>query len=159
MQRDGGVAGGVDACEHGVEAGELGGVQQFLQQQPADAAALAVAAHVDRVLHAGAVGRALLVRRQRAEPDDLAGAAFHVDSGLRANVNVGVNVGVGVNGNDGREGAGSGREPLLLVGQTARHQVEGGGGVHHLVVVDGADLLGIGRGGESDRSGAHERRG
>ena len=46
-----------------------------VSDQLADALAVAVAAHVDRVLDAGAVGGPLLVRRQRAEADDLAASS------------------------------------------------------------------------------------
>ena len=57
---------------------------------------------------------------------------------------------VGLDGHDGGEGAERAGEPLLLVGEGAGHQVEGGGGVLDLVVVDVADLLGVGDGGQPD---------
>ena len=57
--------------------------------------AVAVAADVDRVLDAGAIGGALLVRRQRREPRPPRPSASS-----------------GSDGDDGREGAGAGGEPL-----------------------------------------------
>ena len=66
------VAAGFDPGHHSMEAAGLGGVQQAGEEGLADAEALAVPAHVDGVLHRGAVGGALLVRRDRREPDHLA---------------------------------------------------------------------------------------
>ena len=67
-----GLAGRGDPGEHGVEARRRGHPQQFRDDQLADPLAVAVAADVDRVLDAGAICGALLVRRQRPEADDLA---------------------------------------------------------------------------------------
>ena len=72
VQGDRGLACRRDPGEHGVEPETRGDPQQLVDDQLADALAVAVAAHVDRVLDAGAIGGPLLVRRQRAEADDVA---------------------------------------------------------------------------------------
>ena len=63
-----------------------------------------------------------------------------------------------VDGHDRSEGARTLGQPgqLLLLG--ARHEVEGGHAVGDLVVVDAADLLGVGRGGEAQGGDAHVAR-
>jgi hypothetical protein len=90
---------------------------------------------VHGVLDAGAVRRSFLVRRQRPEADHPV---------------------VGIDGDDRGEGARSCRDPILLVGQRPRHQVEGGHGMQHFVVVDRPDRLGIGERGEAEVDGGHE---
>ena len=131
VQRPRGLAGGLDAGEHGVEAATARRCRaaRSTSSRPMPSA-VAVAAHVDRVLDAGAVRGALLVRRQRAEPDHRRRLAAS-PSGSTATI--------AANAPAAR------RQPLLLVCQRARHQVERGRGVQHLVVVDRADRLGVGR--------------
>ena len=80
------------------------------------------AVDVDRVLDRRAVGRPLLVRRQRGEPDDRAAV---------------------VDGDDGREGAGAGGQPGLLLGERPGDEVERARRRRHLEVVDRPDRLGV----------------
>src|SRR4051812_24583183 len=68
-----------DPGEHGVKPRCRTDTQQLVQHQLADALATAISAYVDGVLDARAVRGALLVRRQRAEADDVAELVSRVD--------------------------------------------------------------------------------
>ena len=131
----------LDAGDHRVEAGgawrpRRGGTAAACPRRRPSS----VPVDVHRVLDRRAVGRPVLVRRQRGEPDHAPGAAG--------------------DGDDGREGARPGRDPALLVdpacGGRGRTWLVGAG---DLEVVDGADRLGVGDGcrPERDRGGGHRR--
>ena len=99
--------------------------QQLGQDQLADALSTSIAAHVDGVLDAGAVGGALFVWRQRAEADHITPLVGGIDR------------------HDRREGTVAVGDPSLLVFERSWHQVEGGDGVGHFMVVDLTYLLGV----------------
>ena len=70
-------AGGFDAPDHRMESRVAGNFDQMGHQESPDSTAGEFTPDINRVFDGGSIGRPLLVRRQRGEPDDLPIRAVH----------------------------------------------------------------------------------
>jgi hypothetical protein len=105
--------------------------QQLAEQEPAHPSAAPGRRHVDRVLDGRRVAGPRAVGRNRREAGDLS-SLDRDDRRVRPRVL---------------------EDPLALRREPAGHEVESGGGVEHLFVVDGAQHLGIGQPGQAHQHG------
>lgn len=111
-----------DAGENGVEPVEFGRFDQPAEQIGADAGALVVPSDVDGVLHRCPVAGAVAIKAEAGETHDPRISLGHEDG----------------------EPARAILDPAFLLGNGPRNQIEGGGALGDLPVVDGADRFGVG---------------
>ena len=137
------VTGRLDAGEDEVEPAALGDVEQLGEQQGADARAAD-----------GRAGRRSSPRRSCGRRPVPCRATARRSRRPRRRRRRSCRRG---SGHDRGERAGSGGDPLLLLVERPRHQVERRRGVHHLVVVDRPDRFGIAGPGRSDDHAAEPR--
>ncbi len=134
VQRDGRLVAPHDAGHHRMEPVVDGQPEHLVEQEPADALAAPVAAHVHGVLDRGGVRGSILERRERSEPHDLPRLVDGDDRRVRPRVRV---------------------DPFDLLVERAGNQVEGDRRLGDLDVVDGPDRLGVAPLGQANRE-AHD---